>query len=240
MGTSIEEIGLQPCVTGKLYSSPPHDCHNIKVYESCFNYYNMPEQGSDSVLSGRLLPPSIRLSEVQPGLTSIHDKYSLSQSSIKKQSSVEETANGTSTNGRPSAKMALEEAKWFIVWWLELAAFLFSFMCLATNVGILSALNGRELRNWTVANVEITPNTLISILATLSKSSLLLPVAEGISQLKWSYFQLKAQRIVDMQVFDDASRGPLGSLRLLWSINIRVSRLLVIREYWNAHGPRLH
>jgi hypothetical protein len=46
-------------------------------------------------------------------------------------------------------------------------------------------------------------------------------VAEGISQLKWTYFQQRPQRLYDMQIFDDASRGPLGSMTMLWNMNIR-------------------
>lgn len=70
---------------------------------------------------------------------------------------------------------------------------------------------------------DINPNTLISILATLNRSSLLLYVTQGIAQSKWPYFQRKEHRLSDLQAFDDASRGPLGSLCLLWSINIKVS-----------------
>ena len=45
-----------------------------------------------------------------------------------------------------------------------------------------------------------------------------MPVAQGISQLKWTYFQQRPHRLAELQVFDDASRGPLGSLQLLWKI----------------------
>jgi hypothetical protein len=61
----------------------------------------------------------------------------------------------------------------------------------------------------------ISLNALISTLATISKASLMLAVAACISQLKWLYFESAPHRIQDIQIFDNASRGPLGALNLL-------------------------
>jgi hypothetical protein len=73
---------------------------------------------------------------------------------------------------------------WLSVWCKGLGALVFSFVCLAANVSILWALEGKGLQSWRLGNVDVTPNALVSIVSTLSKSSLLLPVAEGISQMK--------------------------------------------------------
>ncbi|KAI0152658.1 hypothetical protein GGR57DRAFT_167517 [Xylariaceae sp. FL1272] len=57
-----------------------------------------------------------------------------------------------------------------------------------------------------------------------SKSSLLFAVGSTISQWKWRWFQCgRNRRMMDMQLFDDASRGPWGSFVLLatprsWSV----------------------
>ena len=110
------------------------------------------------------------------------------------------------------------------LWWREILSMFLSIACLAINVGILAALNKKPYRSWHVGNAGITPNAIISIFAIFSKAGLLLPVAESIVQLKWLYFQARAQKVSDLQVFDDASRGPLGSLTLLWKVNIRVRR----------------
>lgn len=40
------------------------------------------------------------------------------------------------------------------------------------------------------------------------------PVVECISQLKWLWF-VRKQKLIDIQAFDDASRGPTGSLILI-------------------------
>ncbi|KAF2831517.1 hypothetical protein CC86DRAFT_463392 [Ophiobolus disseminans] len=43
----------------------------------------------------------------------------------------------------------------------------------------------------------------------------MLAVAGCISQLKWLYFKHSARSLNDIQIFDDASRGPLGAFELL-------------------------
>jgi hypothetical protein len=63
----------------------------------------------------------------------------------------------------------------------------------------------------------MSPNALVSIGITLSKSSLLMLIAEGISQLKWAHFAEKRQVLYDLQLFDAASRGPWGAFLLLYA-----------------------
>lgn len=69
--------------------------------------------------------------------------------------------------------------------------------------------------------MNVTPNAFLSIVSTASKSSFLLPLTEAISQLKWIYYQQGMRRVVDMQTFDEASRGPLRAFKLLWRIRFR-------------------
>lgn len=102
----------------------------------------------------------------------------------------------------------------------------FSLTCLVANIGFLLYLDERQYQSWRIVNIDITPNAIISVLATLNKASLLLPVAEMLVQLKWLWFQARERRVFDLQVFDDASRGPLGSLRFLRDINLRVGSFL--------------
>lgn len=70
---------------------------------------------------------------------------------------------------------------------------------------------------------DLTLNAIISVLATICKACLIPVVAAAIGQLKWCWFQAKSRKLQDLQSFDDASRGPLGSASLLlvprkWSI----------------------
>jgi hypothetical protein len=73
----------------------------------------------------------------------------------------------------------------------------------------------------------ISFNSLISTFLTLSKAALMVPVAAGISQLKWMHFE-KAHRLSDLEVFDEASRGPWGSLELIMRLNFNSRTLLAI------------
>jgi hypothetical protein len=68
-------------------------------------------------------------------------------------------------------------------------------------------------------------NTIVAIFATIIKTSILLVVAQGIGQLKWSWLAVgSAKPLQDLVRYDDASRGPIGSLRLLW--RLRLSNVL--------------
>ncbi|KAH7127201.1 hypothetical protein B0J11DRAFT_567909 [Dendryphion nanum] len=81
--------------------------------------------------------------------------------------------------------------------------------CLAANIGILVYISGKSLKTW---NLPIEPNTLVGVFSTLSKAALATPVTQCISQLKWLYFEESPRPLINMQNFDDASRGPFGAL----------------------------
>ena len=88
---------------------------------------------------------------------------------------------------------------------------------MASVIIILSVTQNKPLSHW---KFPIQPNSLVSVFSTLSNFAMLLGVSEGISQLKWIYFQERRHRLFDLQVFDEASRGPLGSFRLLWMLKL--------------------
>ena len=108
-----------------------------------------------------------------------------------------------------------------VLWITEMLASAFSISCIAAMVAVLKALDNQPYEPWKIFRANITPNAVVAVLATGAKSSLLLAVASAIGQLKWTYFQQRPQKLIDMHAFDEASRGPLGSLRLLWCINVK-------------------
>jgi hypothetical protein len=57
-------------------------------------------------------------------------------------------------------------------------------------------------------------NTMISILATIIRTTMSLFLAEAVSQLKWSWFT-RDRPLKDLSDFDSCSRGPLGAVQLL-------------------------
>ena len=100
-------------------------------------------------------------------------------------------------------------------WWTgELLAILLSVIALCGIVVILRKHDGHTLPRLPY-NVPL--NFVVSTLATVSKSSLLLAVASAIGQFKWLWMSSKQRRLQDLQVFDEASRGPLGASKLLVS-----------------------
>lgn len=62
----------------------------------------------------------------------------------------------------------------------------------------------------------ITLNTIVSLLSTVAKATLLFTVAECIGQQKWMYFMRRSRQLSRMSSFDQASRGIWGGLTLIW------------------------
>lgn len=60
----------------------------------------------------------------------------------------------------------------------------------------------------------ITLNAFVAVFSAVAKAALILPVSEAIGQLKWIWFR-DGRRLYDFHAFDNASRGPLGSVLLL-------------------------
>ncbi|KAI0551335.1 hypothetical protein F4679DRAFT_572456 [Xylaria curta] len=104
--------------------------------------------------------------------------------------------------------------------------------------GILIFLNVYDQQPVPQYIAGVTLNAIISILTITSESSLLVAVAGAISQLKWRWYQRRSRSVLDLQLFDDASRGPLGSAMLLatrsWSL-VSIGALVSILAL--AFGP---
>ena len=88
---------------------------------------------------------------------------------------------------------------------------------MVTIVGVILPYQDQPLPHWPY---DVSINTLISILIAIVKAAVLFVVAEGLSQLKWTWFR-RERPLQDMTRFDVASRGPWGGLRLLLSLRGR-------------------
>lgn len=97
-------------------------------------------------------------------------------------------------------------------WLFESLSLLLSIGCIGAVAAVLATSDGEPLSQW---HMPIQPNALISVFTTIAKAALIYPVAECISQFKWLYFGQDARRTIDLQRFDDASRGPWGSFCFL-------------------------
>ena len=102
-----------------------------------------------------------------------------------------------------------------ISWWKwELLALL---LCAASLGVIIITLVLHENRPLPKYTHGITLNAWVAIFSTIIKSTMLYCVAEAVSQHKWISFGKGTYPLSDVELFDQASRGPWGSFQLLRS-----------------------
>ncbi|KAL9623683.1 MAG: hypothetical protein Q9160_002139 [Pyrenula sp. 1 TL-2023] len=97
------------------------------------------------------------------------------------------------------------------IWLKEVLSSIISLAALAIMAFLLSAYQDRTIPRWPSL---ISFNSLISTFTSIMKAAMLVPVAEGISELKWTWFA-RARPLTDLDRYDAASRSPLGALTLL-------------------------
>ncbi|KAK0649695.1 hypothetical protein B0T16DRAFT_508580, partial [Cercophora newfieldiana] len=96
-------------------------------------------------------------------------------------------------------------------WGWEILALLAASCAMVSMVVLLIYFDGKKVPDWPVA---INLTTVISLLVTVFKATLLAAMAEFISQTKWLWFR-KNRRLMDLQNFDEASRNALGAVKFL-------------------------
>ncbi|KAF3002228.1 hypothetical protein E8E14_004282 [Neopestalotiopsis sp. 37M] len=106
-------------------------------------------------------------------------------------------------------------------WAWEISASILSISCIVSIVGVLIHEQNKPLSQWGFGQRYLSPNVVVSFLGTLGKSACLVAVAEIVSQLKWMHYQNSPQKLIDLQLFDDASRGPWGALQLAIRKNMK-------------------
>ncbi|KAK4448650.1 hypothetical protein QBC34DRAFT_300319 [Podospora aff. communis PSN243] len=98
-------------------------------------------------------------------------------------------------------------------WLFELLGLVVSAASLAAIVHVLRRYDGQRIPDWTVSF-----NTVISILAVVSKMGALYGATNAVSQLKWTWFTENGKKLVDYKTFDSGSRGMTGAAMLAWSL----------------------
>ena len=108
-------------------------------------------------------------------------------------------------------EMAAKGANIVKAWGLEFWAISGSIASFIAIVVLLIVFDGKNVFTWN----NITLNAIISILSLAMKSTLAYLVAECLAQWKWIVFARQARPLMDFDRIDAATRGPLGSLRIL-------------------------
>ncbi|RJE18043.1 hypothetical protein PHISCL_09617 [Aspergillus sclerotialis] len=111
-------------------------------------------------------------------------------------------------------------------WFWEISSLAISLAGMVATVGILWVFMDKTLSHWPLH--RITLNAVLSILSILIKAPLLFVVTQSLSQAKWLLYSPTTEKkrnhprrnqphsLADLQTFDDASRGPWGSLQLVF------------------------
>ena len=76
-------------------------------------------------------------------------------------------------------------------------------------------MDDRPLSAW---RGQVSLNTTIAILTTSCTAVLMHGVSAFIGQSKWLHFKDKPRKLTDFEVYDEASRGPWGSIQLLTTV----------------------
>ncbi|CAI7581216.1 unnamed protein product [Penicillium manginii] len=99
-------------------------------------------------------------------------------------------------------------------WTWEVGGCVLSIASIALLVVFLAHVDGEKYASW---ERSISPNTVVSVISTVAKASMLVSVSSCLSQLKWITFH-NPTPFYHMQVLDQASRGPVGALESLWTV----------------------
>jgi hypothetical protein len=109
-------------------------------------------------------------------------------------------------------------ARLLLLWKYELLSMVISVGALLAIVAVLFAFDGKPMTRW---KAIAQPNTVVSALSTLAKSSMLMVVGQALGQLKWQHFESRPRRLIEFEIFENASRGPWGALDFLYRIHWR-------------------
>jgi hypothetical protein len=116
-----------------------------------------------------------------------------------------------------ATKMPKSLGRIFRDWWVELLAVILFILDFSFLVAVLRAYQGEALPDWPLG---LSFNTALSALGAVFRAPVLFIAAEGLGQLKWQWL-LKNRPLSDFSAYDDATRGPWGSTKLLWTARWR-------------------
>ncbi|KAK3347215.1 hypothetical protein B0T25DRAFT_297102 [Lasiosphaeria hispida] len=122
-------------------------------------------------------------------------------------------SNGTGHTGRASQLSRQSIFSRSSTWTFEVASLIVAILAVAAIIAVLAFYDNKPLPSWPSS---ITLNAVIAVLATVATASMSVPLSSGLGQLKWIRFREGRAPLSDMEHFDDASRGALGAINLLF------------------------
>ncbi|KAH7359275.1 hypothetical protein B0T11DRAFT_300197 [Plectosphaerella cucumerina] len=115
--------------------------------------------------------------------------------------------------------------KWYYLW--EVIGLVFSAAAIVAICVVVKEFNGKPLPHWSITlpgrqdDFRLTLNALLSILSVFGSTCAMIPITKGVSQLKYIWFIEQDRNLADLEVFDAASRGKLGSAMLIWKLRFK-------------------
>jgi hypothetical protein len=107
-------------------------------------------------------------------------------------------------------------------WSWEIASLIFAIALLVAIIAVPAHYNDKVLKRWPY---DISLNTIIAILSTFMRASMMLVVAELVGQMGWHSLR-KPRPVSDLHHFDNASRGILGAIKLFWNVPPRLASII--------------
>ncbi|KAB5571778.1 hypothetical protein GE09DRAFT_642249 [Coniochaeta sp. 2T2.1] len=99
-------------------------------------------------------------------------------------------------------------------WAPEVLSLVMAVLAVMAMIVMLAHFDGRALPIW--PSTFVTLNAVVAVLVTIAAAGVGIPLSNGLSQIKW--IRVRAQGgapLSDMDMFDNASRGAMGSFGLL-------------------------
>ncbi|KAI0186480.1 hypothetical protein EV127DRAFT_514366 [Xylaria flabelliformis] len=116
---------------------------------------------------------------------------------------------------QPGTFQTLRRA-WYYGWVAESFGCCLAVIALSAMIITLRLHENKPLTTWPFS---ISINSFIAVFGVILKAGLTVPLSEGISQLKWKWFEKQRRKLIDLNEFDAASRGPWGSFLFLLSMS---------------------
>ncbi|KAJ3519282.1 hypothetical protein NM208_g14184 [Fusarium decemcellulare] len=122
------------------------------------------------------------------------------------------------SNGDNEAPRTTKQSGVIRTWYLEAISLITSAAALTGLLIILARQDGKPLSTWTM---PLSLNTIVSLLSVTVKTPLAFVVGNCIAQGKWAWFSKRQGPLAAFVAIEEAGRGPLGSLQLMWKLKLR-------------------
>jgi hypothetical protein len=113
-------------------------------------------------------------------------------------------------------------------WWLwEILSLATCGLTIIAIAVILHRLDGQPQPDWSFrlakshSEKKVSVNSVLSWLSTIARLGLTFALASSLGQLKWVTFATSKKPLVEFGVFDESTRGFVGSAKLIWILKGR-------------------